>query len=306
MGAPGQRGPGASSSGTYPRNTRVAIPDPVAPVGGSGARLDSALMHEIERHGDVTRVRLWSRIGAAAGYDVSVYLTRGVLIDTGFPHAAAEMRGLVREVGVQGAIVTHWHEDHAGNAGHVAHLGVPLDLAAETVAMLRTRPSIRFYRRAVWGRPPHFPAMFERFEHPELRRVPTPGHSDDHHVVWDAERETVFSGDLWLGVRSRVMHEHEEPHRIVESLKRVAALAPRQMFDAHRGPVVDPKRAIAARVAYLEDRIGEIERRVREGWTDRAIVRLVLDGEESVARFSFGEYARTNFVRAVRRHIDRR
>jgi len=29
---------------------------------------------------------------------------------------------------------------------------------------------------------------------------------------------------------------------------------------------------------------------------------LGLDGEESVARFSFGEYARTNFVRAVRRH----
>jgi endoribonuclease LACTB2 len=259
-------------------------------------------MHEIERHGDVTRVRLWSRMGAAAGYDVSVYLTRGVLIDTGFPRAARELRRLVDEVHAQGAIVTHWHEDHAGNAARLAQLGLPLDLADETVAMLRTRPAIRLYRRAVWGRPPEFPSTFERLEHPALRRVPTPGHSEDHHVVWDAERETMFSGDLWLGVRSRVMHEHEEPHRIVESLKRAAALAPRRMFDAHRGPVADPQRAIAARVTYLEDRIGEIERRLREGWTDRAILNEVLDGEESVARFSFGEYARANFVRAVRHH----
>ena len=262
-------------------------------------------MHEIERHGDVTRIRLWSRVGAAAGYDVSVYLTREVLIDTGFPRAASELRRLVGEVRAQGAIVTHWHEDHAGNAGGLAQLGLPLDLADETVAMLRVRPPIRLYRRAVWGRPATFPSTYERLAHPALRRVPAPGHSEDHHVVWDAERETLFSGDLWLGVRSRLMHEHEEPHRIVESLKRVAALGPRRMFDAHRGLITDPGRAIAARVSYLEDRIGEIERRIREGWTDRAIVHEVLDGEERVARFSFGEYARTNFVRAVRRHLRR-
>jgi hypothetical protein len=42
---------------------------------------------------------------------------------------------------------------------------------------------------------------------------------------------------------------------------------------------------------------------VREGWSDRDIVRRVLGGEESAAYVSGGEYSRRNFARAVRRHV---
>jgi endoribonuclease LACTB2 len=262
-------------------------------------------MHEIERHGDVTRVRLWSRLGAVAGYDVSVYLVHGVLIDTAFPHAAHELSRLVSELNPAGAMITHWHEDHAGNAATLARLGVPLAMSDQTFSLLRERPPIRLYRRLVWGRPPHFPDHHQPFAHPSLTLVPTPGHSDDHHVVWDAERRTLFSGDLWLGVRARVMHEHEEPQRIVRSLRRIAELQPRRMFDAHRGLVGDPVGAIAARIAFIEDTIGEIERALATGRSERQIVKEVLGGDELSAWVSFGEYARLNFVRAVQRAMVR-
>jgi glyoxylase-like metal-dependent hydrolase (beta-lactamase superfamily II) len=262
-------------------------------------------MHEIERHGDVTRVRLWSRLGAAAGYDVSVYLVHGVLIDSGFPRAARELSRLVSELNPSGAMITHWHEDHAGNAATLARLGVPLAMSDATFGMLRERPQIRLYRRLVWGRPPLFPDHHQRFAHSSLSLVHTPGHSDDHHVVWDAERRTLFSGDLWLGVRARVMHEHEDPHRIVRSLRRVAELAPRRMFDAHRGLVGDPPGAIAARIAFLEDTIGAIERAFATGRSERQVVKEVLGGEELSAWVSLGEYARRNFVRAVQRAMIR-
>ncbi|HYD51695.1 MAG TPA: MBL fold metallo-hydrolase [Gemmatimonadaceae bacterium] len=258
-------------------------------------------MHEIERHGDVTRIRLWSRLGAHVGYDVSVYETRGILIDTAFPRAAGEMRRLVTERRPRGAVVTHWHEDHAGNAPLLARLGVPLCLAPATLALLRERPAIRLYRRAVWGRPAPFPDEHQALAEPALALVPTPGHTPDHHVVWDAERRTLFSGDLWLGVRARLMHHDEDPRAIVQSLRAAAALGPERMFDAHRGAVTHPVRAIAARVAFLEETIGAIERAVAAGRSDGAIVREVLEGEESVALLSAGEYARRNLVRAVRR-----
>ena len=104
-----------------------------------------------------------------------------------------------------------------------------------------------------------------------------------------------------LGVRATVMHESENPYRIVESLRAVRALEPARMFDAHRGPVRDPVGAIDAKIAYLEETIGAVAAKQAAGWSDRAILRRLLGGDEPVALASGGEYSRLNFVRAVRR-----
>jgi ribonuclease/clavin/mitogillin len=255
----------------------------------------------LERYDDVVRVRMQSVGGRATGYDVSAYLVRGVLIDTGFHRARREMSEAVDTLHVRGAIVTHWHEDHAGNVELFAARGIPLLVRDETAAILRRRPPVRLYRRAVWGHPPPLRSAVEPLEPGSLEVIHTPGHSPDHQVVWDAASDTVFGGDLWLGVRSRVMHESEDPYVIIESLRRVLALRPVRLFDAHRGLVANATTAFQAKIDWLSDTIGEIERRVAAGWSDRAIVQRVLGGEELSAVVSGGEYARRNLVRAVRR-----
>ena len=258
-------------------------------------------MITIVRHGDVTRLRLSSVGGVAAGYDVSAYVYRDVLIDSGFHRARADLVQAIDRLDIQGAMITHWHEDHAGNAELLAARGVPLAMHPLTESTLREAPAIRLYRRVVWGKPPALVSRVAPFEHAALRFVPAPGHSPDHQVVWDAERATLFSGDLWLGVRARVMHSSENPYGIVQSLRKIAALEPQRMFDAHRGMVTEPGRALRAKIDWLEETMGRIEARVAEGWSDRAIRREVLGGEERSAYVSLGEYARMNFVRAVRR-----
>ena len=121
--------------------------------------------------------------------------------------------------------------------------------------------------------------------------------------MWDARTGTVFSGDLWLGVRARVLHSAEDPYRIVESLRRVAALGPVRMFDAHRGLVRDPVRALTAKAEWITETIGEIERRMALGHSDGEILANVLGGEELAGYLSYGDYARRNFVKAVRRRL---
>jgi glyoxylase-like metal-dependent hydrolase (beta-lactamase superfamily II) len=199
-------------------------------------------------------------------------------------------------------MLTHYHEDHAGNAALLANRGIPLTLAPRTRQRLSDPAAIRAYRRIVWGSPQPLPVSANVVDAPEaLTFVPTPGHSDDHHVVWDPRTSTLFSGDLWLGVRARVMHVSENPYRILESLRAALALRPTRMFDAHRGAVRDPAEAIAAKIGFLENTIAAIETKIASGWTDRAILRAVLGGDERVALASGGEYSRLNLVRAVRR-----
>jgi len=200
----------------------------------------------------------------------------------------------------RGAFVTHEHEDHAGNAELLAGLGLPLAMGAPTRAVL-TRPSeIAPYRRVIWGRPATLVTPAPPFEDEALAFIPTPGHTPDHHVVWDAGTETLFSGDLYLGVKVRVAHARERPRQTLASVRRVLALAPRRMFCAHRGPVANPTAALRAKSDWMAETIGRIEARIAEGWSDRAIRREVLGGEQPTGYLTSGEYARLNFVRAVR------
>jgi glyoxylase-like metal-dependent hydrolase (beta-lactamase superfamily II) len=260
-------------------------------------------MVTVERFGDVIRLRLQSIAGRTIGLNVSAYVIRGIMIDTGFHRARSAVLDAARSLGVRGVIVTHWHEDHAGNVAMLAERGLPILMRPDTEATLRERPAIQLYRRVFWGHPPALTTAVTPLDASGLECVHTPGHSTDHQIVWDPETRTLFSGDLWLGVRARVLHSTEDPYVLLDSLRRASGLRPLRMFDAHRGFVGSPIEALDAKIRWLGDTLGEIERRVTEGWSDRAIVQRVLGGEEIAAVVSVGDYARRNLVRAVRRKI---
>lgn len=248
---------------------------------------------------DVMRLRLSSWQGRAMGYDVSAYVVRGVLVDTGFVRCARDLAAALDVVRPRGAIVTHWHEDHAGNVALLADRGLPLRLHAACEATLRTRPDIRLYRRVVWGQSPRLVAPLRDFDPAPLQVLPLPGHSPDHLCVWDAERRILASGDLFLGVRVRVAHRSESPRRLLESLRTAAALEPRLLLDAHRGPLTDAATRLRAKITWLEETIDAIAGRAAHGDAPRAIARRVLGREAASGYVSGGEYSKLSFVQAV-------
>ena len=239
-------------------------------------------MIEVTAHGDVRRVRMWTRRTRAAGYDVSAFLVRGILVDTGFRHVQGELVALVRASCPRGAIVTHHHEDHSGNAPALADAGVPLWMSDSTERRLRERPQVKLYRHVVWGRPRALGGAYARLDPAPLQVIATPGHAADHHVVFDPGTATLFSADLWLGVKVRVMGRSENPYEIVRSLDTAIGLAPRRMFDAHRGLVEDAAGALRAKRDWLQETIGAIERRLdfvqffRDAERTRSAVRDIL------------------------------
>ena len=81
----------------------------------------------VEEFGDVRRVRMTSAGGRLVGIDVSAYVVRGVMIDTGFHRARDEVVLAAQSLGVTGIIVTHWHEDHAGNVAALERLRCAFD-----------------------------------------------------------------------------------------------------------------------------------------------------------------------------------
>jgi glyoxylase-like metal-dependent hydrolase (beta-lactamase superfamily II) len=239
--------------------------------------------------------------GRAAGYEVSAFLMRGVLVDTGFPRVRREVLDVVRDMEPRGAIITHWHEDHAGNAAALAALGLPLCMHPDCEATLRARPRIGLYRRGIWGRSLRLSVPVTTFDPAPLKVVATPGHTPDHQVVWDDERGIIASGDLFLGVKVRVAHRHESPSTLLASLRAVVALEPRLLLDAHRGVVEQPVAALRAKIAWMEETIGAIRELSRSGAAEGEIRQRVLGSESLVGWVSMREYSKTSLVHAVLR-----
>jgi glyoxylase-like metal-dependent hydrolase (beta-lactamase superfamily II) len=240
----------------------------------------------------VQRLRCRSWRGAAVGYDVSAYLLDGVLVDTGFSRAAGAVSRAVRGLAPRGCVVTHSHEDHSGNAAVLAATGLPLRMHAGCEAVLRAPPRIELYRRLVWGRPHALQAPLADFSLGDLELLELPGHTPDHIVVWDPVRRILASGDLFLGVKVRVAHHDESPRMLIASLRAAAALEPRLLLDAHRGPLTDAARLLHAKAVRS---LGERGRDVGE------ISRRVLGREPFVGLVSLGEYSKHELVRVLLR-----
>jgi glyoxylase-like metal-dependent hydrolase (beta-lactamase superfamily II) len=128
---------------------------------------------------------------------------------------------------------------------------------------------------------------------------PAPGHSPDHHVIWDAERETYFCGDAFIGVKVRIAHLDEDLAAQVHTLRTMAARKPKRVFDGHRGLLDGPVNTLLAKADWIDETVHRIESLARQGWSPHAIRREVLGAEDSTGLMSFGDYSRINLVRIV-------
>lgn len=243
------------------------------------------------------------------GYSVSTYVVRGMMIDAAFNDVGAELMSWLAARPVRGVIITHAHDDHGGNAERLAQAGVPLVMHHDTEALLRTPRPQGLYRRWTWGPMPVLASSSRTFIPDGLELVFTPGHSPDHCAVWDAARETVFAGDLFLGVKVKIAHPtgREDVRQQIASVRKAIALRPRRVFDAHRGLIADGIQALEAKAAWLEDTCGRIDDLVDAGMSDGAIVRQLFGGEDRLRWISAGDFSRRNFVANVRRthHVSR-
>jgi ribonuclease/clavin/mitogillin len=257
--------------------------------------------------GEVDVIRLETRVSRALSYCAYAAVVDGLLVDSGFIHAQAQLLRALEGRRIERVVNTHAHEDHIGNNREIAErFGAELAAPAAGLAAMAAPERIAAlpYQRIVWGTPsPTAPApLGDVVRTPRFRLdvVPTPGHSRDHVCFHEPERGWLFAGDLYLGSQVRLARPFENAADLAASLERVLALRPRVVFCGHRGPLEDGTAALERKLRFLTEMREQALALSRAGAPPTEIAARLVPGEPLAYRLlTLGDMSRLNFVRSL-------
>jgi glyoxylase-like metal-dependent hydrolase (beta-lactamase superfamily II) len=135
--------------------------------------------------------------------------------------------------------------------------------------------------------------------------VATPGHSEDHVVLYEPERRWIFTGDLYLSPKLRVLRSDENLPALIDSLRQVIRLEPKTIFCQHRGRVENATEMCKQKLQYLLEICGQIDELQLKGLTEKDIAARLPGSDFHWRIGTFDHFSKLHFVQSWLRDRDR-
>lgn len=263
------------------------------------------------RHGDLEYYRFSVYFWGSNMQTVYAFRLGGTLIDTG--HAKSR-RNLFAALGgrpVHTVLLTHHHEDHAGNAAAVQQ-AFGADVLAHTLGAEWLNRGVRVSPLGllISGSVPKVRAtaivdgqeiVREGFR---LRAIHTPGHTDDHLAFHEPDRGWLFPGDLYVADRIKYFESNEEIDVQIASLRRLVALDFDALFCSHNPKVSGGKERLQRKLQLFEDFYGEVANLYRRGMNATEILAATGRRENRFYLLvTAGHFTAVNMVKSVIRSL---
>ncbi|WP_257125399.1 MBL fold metallo-hydrolase [Bhargavaea cecembensis] len=255
--------------------------------------------------GDQSGVQYCQAMNKGLGVTLNCYAfeTDGVLIDTGAHSLRQFFRPFIDQAQPDFVAITHYHEDHTGNAAYCAAKGIPIYMDPLYAEDCNERARYPFYRRLFWGSRPAFSSekMPETFSsrHFQWRAVQTPGHAADHVSLLNESTGQLFSGDLFVSVKQKVALREENIPETIRSLETILEYDFGEMFCCHAGYVKDGKKKIKEKLEFLTDLTGNVSHLVHQGLSADEIQQELFPKRYPISRFSRGEWDSKHIISSI-------
>ncbi len=258
--------------------------------------------------GDVTGIEMgYSPIGRPY-MNVLFYYTDGIIIDTGHSNMRHRCLEFLRDKKAEALLLTHFHEDHSGNALHIKLMkNIPVYANPLALDIHLKGFSIQFYQHYMWGKAEKVKAepLPPVIESGGISLIPvhTPGHTPDHTVYHEKSRGWLFSGDLFVGRQIKFFREGENIYQCIESLEKVKRLDFDSLFCGRNPHVKGGKKQIALKLNFLQDFCGEIHALLESGLDEKGIMKKLYPRENRFLKLiTMGNVSFANMVRSVMYH----
>lgn len=236
--------------------------------------------------------------------NVYCYVIDGVLIDTGAQSLHKFFESFIDEIDFDQVMITHFHEDHTGCAAYIEKIKKrPLYLSEKSIHSCTKRASYPLYRQFFWGRRKPFRAqvMPESFKSRNATWdvIDTPGHAYDHKAFLNRETGQLFTGDLFVNERTKVILAEESIPQIIQSLERVLTYDFQDVFCSHAGFLEDGRKALERKRDYLLSIQQDVLTLHKQGDSAEAICQKLFPKKYPIIRLSGGEYDSMHMVTSI-------
>ncbi|OLN29611.1 hypothetical protein DSOL_3472 [Desulfosporosinus metallidurans] len=236
--------------------------------------------------------------------NVYSYLVDGMLIDSG-PH---RMKKAITDFCTQNRpdkiVHTHFHEDHTGNTAYLMKkFQVSAYVHPQSLDICHKKGSIPLYRLAFWGNRESFQAKalpdYIENTHTRFEVIHTPGHTSDHVVFLDRTEGRLFSGDLFVHHKTRVVRRKENIPRLMQSLRALLTESFDNVYCAHAGKIEHGYRLVEQKLSYLEELQGQILTLSHQGYETKVITQKLFPQTPIITYFSLGQFSAYHLVRSL-------
>jgi glyoxylase-like metal-dependent hydrolase (beta-lactamase superfamily II) len=264
-------------------------------------------MLETKQFGEVTQLIMGRAIDGNVLYRVAAYLVDGLLIDTGCRHTAEELLDYMKNQEISKVFITHYHEDHIGGAALLKReLGLDIMACPRTVEAAGHNHKLYPYQELVWGYPERVvltPLREDKIktENCLFKVIDTPGHSEDHVVLYEPGQGWCFSGDLFVSERIKVLRPEEKAATLIASMEKLAALSERLILFTAIGKVEEQGReklkACTRHLDQLKKQALALSR--EEGLNEEQIAEQIFGGESTMAALTDSQFATKHLIHSL-------
>lgn len=236
--------------------------------------------------------------------NVYSYAVDGVLIDTGSQSLHKHFERFIDAADFDQVRLTHFHEDHTGCAAYVEKTKhVPIYISDKSIDSCMQQANYPLYRQLFWGKrkPFHALAMPETFESRNATWyvIDTPGHAHDHKAFLNQETGQLFTGDLYVNERTKLVLAEESIPTIIQSLEHVLTYDFQEVFCNHRGFVEEGRLALERKLDYLLGLQQDVLALHQQGNPADSICRQLFPKQYPITKFSEGEWDSLHIVTSI-------
>ncbi|RTQ87326.1 MBL fold metallo-hydrolase [Lysinibacillus telephonicus] len=240
--------------------------------------------------------------------NVYCFAVDGVLIDTGSRSLKKQFQPFLLESDIDQVVITHIHEDHSGGASVIKeHRNVPIYIHEMSVKECETNPDYPLYRKVFWGKRKPFQAkpIGKSFSsrNSVWEVIETPGHAKDHLAFLNQQTGQLFSGDLFVQQKTKVILRDESIPTIIQSIKRLLTYNFEELYCSHAGFVKDGRGMLENKLEYLLELQHKVLTLYKEGNSVQQIQGQLFKRKYPITNLSFGEWDSIHIITSILKDI---
>ncbi|RPF50139.1 MBL fold metallo-hydrolase [Aquisalibacillus elongatus] len=235
---------------------------------------------------------------------VYFYLVDGMLIDTGVQRFESDIIPILKDLSFDSVVLTHSHEDHSGLGCWIQeNRDVPIYVHPKGIDICKHHCPYPKYRQMVWGireafTPHELPEEIQSRNY-KWKVIGIPGHAEDQVAFLNQETGVLFSGDLYIRSKTKVIMDTESIPLMMQSIRDVLTYDFDSMFCGHAGYLPNGKEYLREKLANLERTYEEVKALLIKDYSMESIHSQLFPGHPSIIDFSEGEYVSKHIVRSI-------